>query len=112
MSRVLRVLSAAALLAGAAVSSPAAAQTIDAEQLFKNRCAMCHEQGLAGAPARAELAKRAPEMVVHALSEGVMAPQADGLSKDEIAALAAYVTAKLDDKPAAGAAAPATTPKP
>lgn len=93
---------AAVLAASLAALAPgaAAAQTVDAQQLFANRCAMCHEKGLAGAPAKEELAKRAPEMVVHALTEGVMQPQADGLTKDEIAALAAYVTAKLDDKPA------------
>lgn len=64
------------------------AATIDAEALFKARCAICHEPAIERAPERLQLNGRARSEIVEALTSGVMAPMAQGLSPMEIAALA------------------------
>ena len=100
--RVLLLLAAgAALLAGPAAAQTAPAAAIDGGALYLQRCASCHDNVSVDnrAPARISLAARPAADIVQALSHGVMAPMAQGLSAEQIAAIAAYLTGKA---PAAG----------
>lgn len=79
-------------IAAAAPSAPPP----DGAALYNQRCAGCHNQPEAAsrAPARAVLARRAPEAIVATLDKGLMAAMASGLSSDEIDAIATYLTGK------------------
>ncbi|HEX3915206.1 MAG TPA: PQQ-binding-like beta-propeller repeat protein [Steroidobacteraceae bacterium] len=59
--------------------------------VFNSRCQSCHEPAVERAPTRAELAFRAPADIVTALTTGVMAPMAKGLSRPEIEAVALFL---------------------
>jgi len=61
------------------------------ETVFNTRCKSCHEPATERAPTRAELAFRAPADIVAALTTGVMAPMAKGLSRSEIEAVALFL---------------------
>jgi polyvinyl alcohol dehydrogenase (cytochrome) len=61
------------------------------ESVFSTRCKMCHEPAVERAPSRAELAFRTPADIVTALTAGVMAPMAKGLSRPEIEAVALFL---------------------
>lgn len=98
-------LCAGLVLAGAVFAQPAAPSRF--ETLFQTRCAGCHEPAAERAPGRADIARMAPEQIVGAL-EGVMAPMAGGLSKDDIHGLAAHLGAS----PQAAQAATAPQPSP
>ena len=83
---------AAVVLAGfATAQGPEGAAS--AESLFKGRCASCHEPNIERAPSRATLAQMSPAQIAGALDGGVMAPMAVGLSKADIAMLAAHLGA-------------------
>jgi cytochrome c5 len=58
-----------------------AAPSLSVETVFNQRCKSCHEPAVERAPGRAELAFRAPADIVTALTTGVMAPMAKGLSR-------------------------------
>jgi polyvinyl alcohol dehydrogenase (cytochrome) len=94
-------LAALALIAGAASAQPAKAP--DGAALYQQRCAACHDKVdmASRAPPRISLGAMAAGDIVQALSHGVMAPMAQGLSGDEISAIASYLTGKA---PAAAAA--------
>jgi quinoprotein glucose dehydrogenase len=107
---------AAVLLAGfATAQGPQGA--VSAESLFQGRCASCHEPNIERAPSRATLAQMSPAQIAGALEGGVMAPMAVGLSKADIAMLAAHLGASATASatpallsPAAPAAAGAGKP--
>lgn len=93
-------------LAGAALL-PAAAQEVhglptgpqtvsraEAEKLFNERCASCHNGSVERAPARDQLAQRAPEELVTVMTQGIMRPMAEGLNEAQINAIASYITGK------------------
>jgi polyvinyl alcohol dehydrogenase (cytochrome) len=61
------------------------------EAVFNSRCKSCHEPAVERAPTRAELMFRAPADIVTALTTGVMAPMAKGLSRPEIEAVALFL---------------------
>jgi polyvinyl alcohol dehydrogenase (cytochrome) len=67
------------------------AQRPNGEAVFTTRCKSCHEPAVERAPTRAELMFRAPADIVAALTTGVMAPMAKGLSRPEIEAVALYL---------------------
>src|ERR1700730_1762274 len=67
------------------------AQDANGQTVFATRCKSCHEPAVERAPTRAELAFRTPGDVVTALTTGVMAPMAKGLSRPEIEAVALFV---------------------
>ena len=90
MARFLASAGALACMAFAVLASPASAAP--PEDVFKARCAGCHEPHIERAPGRADIALMSPGQIVGAL-EGVMAPMATGLSKDDIQQLAAYLSA-------------------
>jgi polyvinyl alcohol dehydrogenase (cytochrome) len=63
---------------------------------FAARCKSCHEPAIDRAPDREELARRNPEVIVAALSEGgAMAPMAAGLNRQAINDIASYLTGRV-----------------
>lgn len=62
------------------------------EQIFKQSCATCHEQGLGKAPKREVLELLSIDKIVLALEIGRMQPQAAHLSKEEKIRVAAFLT--------------------
>src|SRR3954470_21290871 len=93
--RMLALLAGAVLFVqtlGAAAQAQPAAQT-SGEAVYNTRCKACHEGGVERAPNRADLAQRPAADIAHALSDGIMKPMAQGLSADEIQAVAGYLSA-------------------
>jgi mono/diheme cytochrome c family protein len=60
--------------------------------LWRERCAVCHDQPQGNVPPRTLLSRRSPQRIAEALSHGVMQAQALGLGAAEIAALALWLT--------------------
>ena len=60
------------------------------------RCKACHDPAIERAPSRAELAIRPRGDIVSALTTGIMAPMAKGLTQDEFAKKAAAFLATLN----------------
>lgn len=88
-----------ALTAGPGAPGRAAAQAQGGSgqppaQIFDARCKACHEPPVERAISRAEMAMRAPESIVAALTTGPMQPMAQGLSRADIDALAVYLSGK------------------
>lgn len=79
------------LLIGPSAGAQEAAQGANGATVFAERCKSCHEPAVERAPTRAELAFRTPADVVTALTVGVMAPMAKGLSRSEIEAVALFL---------------------
>jgi polyvinyl alcohol dehydrogenase (cytochrome) len=89
-----------------AIAATAQAQPASSgQQIYEARCKGCHEGGAARAPSKADLGQRAPGDIVQALTGGIMAPMAQGLSDDDKKAVAVYLTS--GSAPPAPAAAPA-----
>lgn len=65
---------------------------IDGEQLYNQRCAMCHSSGQPGIPRRSALATLGRERIFRTLLHGAMQVQAFGLSEAELGALAACLS--------------------
>ena len=65
----------------------AAAQAPDAEALYKERCANCHDRGVPRAANRDALRLLVPDAIRQALTTGAMRTQAEGLSAAQIDAL-------------------------
>jgi polyvinyl alcohol dehydrogenase (cytochrome) len=80
-----------ALALGALGQAQETAQRPSGEAVYNARCKSCHEPAVERAPTRAELSFRAPADIVTALTTGVMAPMAKGLSKPEIEAVALFL---------------------
>ena len=78
---------------------PAIAET------FAAKCATCHDPAVGRAPSRDELARRAPDAVVQALTRGSMSAMGADLTPQKIRDLAVYVTGKPLDAPTGAAAA-------
>src|SRR5882757_8859265 len=76
---------------GAPMAQETAAKAENGESVFNAHCKSCHEPATERAPTRAELAFRSPGDIVTALTTGVMAPMAKGLSRPEIEAVALYL---------------------
>jgi polyvinyl alcohol dehydrogenase (cytochrome) len=80
-----------ALGLGAVGLAQESSQRPSGEAVFNARCKTCHDPAVERAPTRAELAFRAPADIVTALTTGVMAPMAKGLSRPEIEAVALFL---------------------
>src|SRR5258708_10998435 len=78
-------------LSALAFAQQETAQRPSGADVFSARCKTCHEPAVERAPTRAELSFRAPADIVAALTTGVMAPMAKGLSRPEIEAVALYL---------------------
>jgi polyvinyl alcohol dehydrogenase (cytochrome) len=67
----------------------------DGAALYKSRCGTCHDgEPRLHMPTHDELVSKTPEAVLKAMFEGVMQPQAAGLSEEEGRAIAKFITAK------------------
>ena len=77
-------------IAAAAQAQPAAP---DGAAIYEARCKACHEGGNPRAPGTADLAQRPAADIVGALTGGIMAPMAQGLSDADKQAVATYLTA-------------------
>src|SRR5258708_21027462 len=77
-------------LSALAFAQQETAQRPSGGDVFSARCKTCHEPAVERAPTRAELSFRAPADIVAALTTGVMAPMAKGLSRPEIEAAPLY----------------------
>ncbi len=81
----------ASILAPGSPAAPAMSASTG-EALFGAHCKSCHDPAVERAPARTELARRPRSEIVAALSTGVMAPMAQGLSSSDIEALARFLS--------------------
>ncbi|CAN5233404.1 PQQ-binding-like beta-propeller repeat protein [soil metagenome] len=89
-----RAWSLAALAApfAAALLAPAAQAQTPGATVWETRCKTCHEPAVGRAPSRTELSSRPQADIARALTSGIMAPMASGLSAADIQAVAAYVS--------------------
>jgi polyvinyl alcohol dehydrogenase (cytochrome) len=104
MSRALALAAAAwGMLAASGAAAQGSGAAPDGAALWAERCAGCHDRVAMDnrAPPRITLAPRPASDIIQALTTGPMVPMAQGLSKDQIAAIASYITGK-----AAGPAGP------
>lgn len=60
--------------------------------IYRARCAACHDRGQPGTPPRATLARMTRARIEAALLGGVMRPMATGLSPAEVARVARFLT--------------------
>jgi mono/diheme cytochrome c family protein len=63
----------------------------DGQAIYARRCAICHDQAQGNIPPRALIAARSRQSIVEALTLGAMREQAQGLSREEIEAVAGYL---------------------
>ncbi len=61
------------------------------EHVFKQRCQACHDPAIERAPNLADLSARPRAAIVNALTAGIMVPMAQGLSPEQIQAVAVYL---------------------
>lgn len=66
--------------------------TNEGQSLYGQHCASCHDNGVARAPSRAEMAEMSPESIEDALTTGRMSAQAAGLSAEQIKALSHFLS--------------------
>lgn len=67
--------------------------SVDAEGLFKARCATCHEPAIERAPSRQSMRLMSVADLSQIMTSGAMAPMAAGMSTTEIQALAVHLGA-------------------
>ena len=83
------------ILLAIGVSCPASrAQAPNGAAIFHQRCAMCHDNPSGRIPSHEMLASLPPDTIVFDLTFGVMQPQGLGLSANQIAAVATFLTGK------------------
>jgi len=82
-----------------AVVAQAPATAPDAPAIFRQKCAMCHDNPTGRIPSRDVIASMQPDAVIYDLTFGVMQPQGLGLSTEEITALATFLTGKSASPP-------------
>lgn len=75
----------------ASSTSSSALAGVAADEIYRQRCAACHDHAVGNIPPRPVIAGHPRERIVYALSEGAMRPQATGLSADQIGQLADYL---------------------
>ncbi len=66
----------------------------DGAALYAEHCAMCHDNAKDRIPPKSIIARRSPDEVINALTNGSMKVQATGLKPLEIRAIAVYLTGK------------------
>lgn len=77
------------LIGAPAVAEPAPGG--EGEALYRERCAACHEGGVARAPETAALRQMSPRSIAAALTTGSMSAQAEGLGTAQVEALSQYL---------------------
>ena len=100
----------AGAIAGVGHSQQSASDAATGAALFEARCKSCHDPAIGRAPSREELALRAPESVLQALTTGIMRPMSGGLTPLMMVQMATYVTGKAVAPATAAAAATGTQP--
>lgn len=63
-------------------------------EVYGDVCATCHDEGLDRAPHRSMLRLMSPDSIHNALSQGAMRPQAEGLSDEQMRAVAEFITSR------------------
>jgi polyvinyl alcohol dehydrogenase (cytochrome) len=81
----------AVLLAGL-LAAPVQAQTTPGEALFKERCALCHMDVDDSAPSEQRLRTHDAPFILDKLNNGTMQPMAAGLTDEQKASIAAFLT--------------------
>jgi polyvinyl alcohol dehydrogenase (cytochrome) len=66
----------------------------DGEALYKQRCAMCHDNATDRIPPRGVLATYRPETVIRSLTTGTMREHGKGMSDEEKQVVARFITGK------------------
>lgn len=82
----------------------------DAASLYQARCAFCHDKPVDRVPGRDTLKSLPADAIDKALTTGAMAPMAQGLSREQIRDIAAYLGAAPIATAAAGVAITCTAP--
>jgi polyvinyl alcohol dehydrogenase (cytochrome) len=81
-----------AIMLGLIVAAVAAAQSPDGERLYRQNCGRCHEGDLPALFSSSPIREYPAARIYEALSAGIMAGQATGLSKEDKRAVAEYVS--------------------
>ena len=89
-----RFATAATPQAAAAANAASTQAVATGKDLFTQRCAACHNMPGSDAPQQPVLATLPPQQIVDALTQGLMQPQARGLTQAQIDAIAAYLTSR------------------
>lgn len=76
---------------GARIAGDGSGATIDGAAIYVQRCAACHENPEGRIPPRSLIASRPHDRIVEVLTHGSMRPMAEGLSTEEIEAVARYL---------------------
>jgi polyvinyl alcohol dehydrogenase (cytochrome) len=84
---------------GEAAQQPAAATSPEGAELYKQKCAVCHDAPQDRVPPLFLIRRRSAEDVIMTLTSGSMKQQASGLSADQIRALAIHLTGKQPGPP-------------
>jgi polyvinyl alcohol dehydrogenase (cytochrome) len=79
--------------------APATPTSPEGEALYKQRCAVCHDNAQDRIPPLFLIRRRSAEDVIQTLTNGSMKQQAAGLSAEQIRALAIHLTGKLPGAP-------------
>lgn len=74
------------------------------EKVYAARCAACHDNATERTPPKAALEQNTPSYLMSVLRDGVMRPMTEGLSRQEVASVAAY----LSKQPGGGVTTAAT----
>src|SRR5262245_46203714 len=82
------------LSGGALTSQQTSATSPEGAALYRERCAVCHDNPQDRVPPLFLIRRRAAEDVIQTLTAGVMKQQASGLTADKIRALAIHLTGK------------------
>jgi polyvinyl alcohol dehydrogenase (cytochrome) len=104
-SCVVGILCATSIAAGQGIERAVAdtgarmARVRQGNEIFKERCAGCHEPATNRAPDKAQLESRSPDQIQHALKEGVMQPMTVGLTDADIGAVVAYLAHESASRP-------------
>ncbi len=90
VSLALVALPTVAARAQTVASAPVSAET-DGAAVFQAKCQSCHMPPVGRAPSRADLSRRPAADIYTALTKGIMAPMAEGLSPDQIRAVSRWL---------------------
>ncbi|MDX2042164.1 MAG: PQQ-binding-like beta-propeller repeat protein [Acidobacteriota bacterium] len=83
----------------AKAQTPTAPTSAEGAELYKQRCAVCHDEAQDRVPPLFLIRRRSAEDVMQTLTTGVMKQQAKGLTEEQIRQLAIHLTGKLPGEP-------------
>ena len=84
------------------------------QKIYQEKCALCHDKPTGRVPPRSLIARRSAEDVIQSMTDGLMKQFADGLTAEQVRALAIHLTGKqligrvgnLNANPCKGVASP------